>query len=416
MPNESMRDLAEAIRNEDVDGAKEAVERISSEVGGEGPEKFDELPGVGTGLAKKIQMRGIDTISKLARIPLKKLVDIPELREGKAKGVLDSARTRLKEDLTELPGVGENTSEELVKRGYTTLEDMKGASVENLTEVPGIGEKGAEDIIEYIRGKGGTELRDLPGVGGETAERMREQGFTAVGRLSEAPIEKIVEIPNIGREGAAEISNYAEENPTAELKDLPGVGEGTAEEIRKAGYTALNSVADSSVGELAEVPNIGENGAEKILEHAREKVGGRAEELPGIDGETGENLREHGLPYIKDVAKSSLGDLVEVPGLEDGRAKEVKEGAREILEEASEDVQGYIHALEGVLSSLKSDRSLTLPQKIAKDDYPLEKLKKRKEEMEGRASQDFRPPNERGYYEAWKDLLAAAIEKEKASE
>jgi transcription termination/antitermination protein NusA len=50
--------------------------------------------------------------------------------------------------LSQLPGVGEKTAQELVGMGLATLSDIAGASVENLMKVSGIGEKKAEKIKE----------------------------------------------------------------------------------------------------------------------------------------------------------------------------------------------------------------------------------------------------------------------------
>jgi DNA repair protein RadA len=55
-----------------------------------------------------------------------------------------------------------------------------------------------------------------------------------------------------------------------EIEDLPGVGPTTAEKLREAGYTTVESIATSSPVELAEVAEIGESTAKKVIRAARE--------------------------------------------------------------------------------------------------------------------------------------------------
>lgn len=411
-----MKDLARAIRDGDSDRAEDLVDEIIRGRMGGVLDKFEDLPGVGSDMAKNIQMHGYNTLDKLAEAPLEDLVKIPELSSGKAKEVFESAQNYLEKKFTDLPGVGEDTAKEIVKKGYTSIGDLARSSVKELTEIPMVGKSGAEKIHEYAESEAGTELEDLPGVGRRTAEEMARRGFTAMGAISESSVEKISEIPNIGERGADKILEYAKENPQDEIEDLPGVGEETAKEIRKHGYTAMRRVAGSSVEELSEIPNIGKKGAKEILDYARGKFGGRVEDLPDIDEETAEEIKKHGYFYVEDIAKSSVKELVKVPGLREGKAKEVSESAEEILRDAGGSGHGYIHALNGIISGLDPEEEHTLPRRISEGFYSVEELEKIKSQMEDRASEQFRPSEERRFNEAWSDILTALIEIEENDE
>ncbi len=260
MASETVRELAEAVRKGDADRARDLVRDIVRERENAALEKFEELQGVDPDLAKKIQMRGYRTVDKLANAPLEKLVKIPELREGKAQEVLDSARTHVVEKLTELPGVGEGTAEKILNHDYTGFDDLATVSTGELAEIPKVGERGAEKIRRHAESRAVKRLEDLPGVGEDTAEEMRKQGFTAMKSVAESSVAELSKIPNIGEKGAEKILNHAESNPGGEIEDLPGVGGETAQRIRKHGYTPVSYVAESSVGELAEIPNIGKKG------------------------------------------------------------------------------------------------------------------------------------------------------------
>jgi len=56
------------------------------------------------------------------------------------------------------------------------------------------------------------------------------------------------------------------------LEDLPGVGEATAEKLRKAGYDSLEKIAASSPYELEEVAEIGVETARKTIAAARDAL------------------------------------------------------------------------------------------------------------------------------------------------
>ncbi|MDD5133063.1 MAG: DNA repair and recombination protein RadA [Candidatus Nanoarchaeia archaeon] len=56
------------------------------------------------------------------------------------------------------------------------------------------------------------------------------------------------------------------------VKDLPGVGAATAEKLKEAGFTNMISIAVASTGELVEAAGVGEAVARKIINTARDKL------------------------------------------------------------------------------------------------------------------------------------------------
>ncbi|NYZ76288.1 hypothetical protein H0N98_03495, partial [Candidatus Micrarchaeota archaeon] len=63
-----------------------------------------------------------------------------------------------------------------------------------------------------------------------------------------------------------------EEKKVKNLEDLPGVGDATAEKLRKAGYDSLEKIAASSPYELQEVAEIGVETAKKTIGAARDAL------------------------------------------------------------------------------------------------------------------------------------------------
>lgn len=409
MVSEDMKEFVKVVKEKNFKKARSLIRDIIDEKG-DISKDIEDIPNVSTQLAEKIKEKGYDSLGKLANAPLDGLVKLPELAEGPAKKVFDSAQRRVLKDLTVLPGVGEGTAKEMINHGYTSLESVSRSSVEKLSQIPGIGGKGAEKILETAKEEAVTNLEDLPGVGDETAEKMREESYTPLNYLAESSVEELTNIPNIGKTGAEEILEYSEDNPKDDIEDLPGVGRETAEEIRKFGYTAIQCVANSTEEELSKIPNIGGKGAEKILEYAREKAAGSVENIPEINQETVDILKNHGYNTMEDIASSSIEKLIKIPKLRKGKAKEVKESAQELLRKSGGDTQGYERALKGIITSLKEERTLSLPLQILENKYSEEKLQDIKKEMKTRASHVFRSPDEKSYYEAWTDLLDAFLE------
>jgi transcription termination/antitermination protein NusA len=54
-------------------------------------------------------------------------------------------------DLTQLPSVGDKLQQELISKGFDSLDKIAKATVDELTQVPGIGQKKAEKILEAAK-------------------------------------------------------------------------------------------------------------------------------------------------------------------------------------------------------------------------------------------------------------------------
>ncbi len=98
--------------------------------------------------------------------------------------------------------------------------------------------------------------------------------------------------------------------------------------------------------------------------------------------------------------------------IRDGETDKVEEKLEKIVQgNLNKEVwKGYNWALKGMIEALDSDDDLSLVRQIANDEVELEKLKKLKEGMAERASQEFRPEYEQGYNSAWSDVLTVIIE------
>jgi len=61
-----------------------------------------------------------------------------------------------------------------------------------------------------------------------------------------------------------------------DLEDIPGVGPETAKKLREAGFTTIEAIAIASPAEISSIAGIGESSALKIIQHARKmaSIGG----------------------------------------------------------------------------------------------------------------------------------------------
>ncbi|MEM4747650.1 MAG: helix-hairpin-helix domain-containing protein [Archaeoglobaceae archaeon] len=61
-----------------------------------------------------------------------------------------------------------------------------------------------------------------------------------------------------------------------DLEDIPGVGSETAKKLREAGFTTIEAIAIASPAEISSIAGIGKSSALKIIQHARKmaSIGG----------------------------------------------------------------------------------------------------------------------------------------------
>ena len=98
--------------------------------------------------------------------------------------------------------------------------------------------------------------------------------------------------------------------------------------------------------------------------------------------------------------------------IRDGQVDDAEERLESIVQGnmKKEKWKGYHWALRGMVEALDSDIDLSLPRQISEGKMDVEKMEKLRDEMEKRASQEFRPGYERGYNSAWSDVLQVIIE------
>ncbi|WEL22299.1 50S ribosomal protein L32e [Halorhabdus sp. BNX81] len=147
-----------------------------------------------------------------------------------------------------------------------------------------------------------TELNEVSGIGDETAGALRESGFETIDDLREADEDALTEVTGIGNALAARIkadvgdvevdedvedADVEESEASADgadtdasddaadtdeddassyegLTDISGVGEGTAENLRDAGFETVEDVARAEQSDLTEVEGIGNALAARI--------------------------------------------------------------------------------------------------------------------------------------------------------
>lgn len=165
-----------------------------------------------------------------------------------------------------------------------------------------------------------TELTDVSGIGDETAGALRDSGFETVDDLREADEDALTDVAGIGNALAARIkadvggveveetedadieesdesadasdAEEADEDASSydDLTDISGVGEGTAENLRDAGFETVADVARADQADLTEVEGIGNALAARIQADVGELDVSEAEtaevEEPGADEET----------------------------------------------------------------------------------------------------------------------------------
>lgn len=201
-----------------------------------------------------------------------------------------------------------------------------------------------------------TELTDVSGIGDETAGALRESGFETIEDLREADEDALTDVTGIGNALAArikadvgdvevdedvedaDVEESADSSEDADdatddtdedassyddLTDISGVGEGTAENLRDAGFETVEDVARAEQSDLTEVEGIGNALAARI----QADVG----ELDVSEAETAE-VEEAGGEAEEEEAETELqarGHAEKTPELSDEEARLLVQRRRE---------------------------------------------------------------------------------------
>ncbi|CCQ34053.1 50S ribosomal protein L32e [Halorhabdus tiamatea SARL4B] len=200
-------------------------------------------------------------------------------------------------ELTEVSGIGEETAGALRESGFETIEDLREADEDALTDVAGIGNALAARIKADV---GGVEVEET---GDADIEESESSADDADADEDEAD--------------ADDASSYDD------LTDISGVGKGTAENLRDAGFETVEDVARAEQSDLTEVEGIGNALAARI----QADVG----ELDVSEAETAE-VEEAGEAAEEEAAETELqarGHAAKTPELSDEAARLLVQRRRE---------------------------------------------------------------------------------------
>ncbi|ACV12476.1 Ribosomal protein L32e [Halorhabdus utahensis DSM 12940] len=187
-----------------------------------------------------------------------------------------------------------------------------------------------------------TELTDVSGIGEETAGALRESGFETIDDLREADEDALTEVTGIGNALAARIK--------ADVGDVE-VDEDAEAEIEESEESTADSDADAS-----------DDAADEADAEPEEDDAAAYDDLTDISGVgegTAENLREAGFETVEDVARAEQSDLTEVEGIGNALAARIQADVGELdVSEAEtaevEEVGGEAEAEEAAETELQA--------------------------------------------------------------
>jgi len=203
-------------------------------------------------------------------------------------------------ELTDVSGIGDETAGALRESGFETIDDLREADEDALTDVAGIGNALAARIKADV---GGVEVDE--DVEDADVEESEESGASDADDATEADAED-------------DAASYDD------LTDISGVGEGTAENLRDAGFETVEDVARAEQSDLTEVEGIGNALAARIQADVGELDVSTA-------AETGE-VEEVGAEAEEEEAETELqarGHAEKTPELSDEAARLLVQRRRE---------------------------------------------------------------------------------------
>jgi len=150
--------------------------------------------------------------------------DTPEVEEIS----VDEDELDIIEKFQNIRGIGPGIASTLYENGYQTIEDLKEVEVDDLSSIEGIsvthagllhgsikdyvGESSEpeEEVPEVTKEEALKELKQLKGVGTSKAEALFEHGFSSIDEIKEASKEELLEVKGIGSALSEKIMKSAE--------------------------------------------------------------------------------------------------------------------------------------------------------------------------------------------------------------
>ncbi|MFB6128261.1 MAG: 50S ribosomal protein L32e [Halorhabdus sp.] len=208
-------------------------------------------------------------------------------------------------ELTDVSGIGDETAGALRENGFETVDDLREADEDALTDVAGIGNALAARIKADV---GNVAVEESAGADVEESEASAD---------ASEPDETASEADDEADESDEDAASYDD------LTDISGVGEGTAENLRDAGFETVEDVARADQDDLTAVEDIGNALAARI----QADVG----ELDVSAAETAE-VEEAGGEAEQEAAETELqarGHAEKTPELSDEAARLLVQRRRE---------------------------------------------------------------------------------------
>ncbi len=157
--------------------------------------ELEDVPGIGPKTAESLREAGFKTVKSLAKTDPAKL-------------------------MVKVEGIGETTAKQIVEEAKKLVPEDK--PIPKKTEKPKPAETKKKEVKEKPEKPKKVELTDVPGVGPKTADNLRDAGFKTVASLAKTDVAKLVsKVDGIGETLATQIIEEARKLAPVEPSEKP---------------------------------------------------------------------------------------------------------------------------------------------------------------------------------------------------
>lgn len=195
-----------------------------------------------------------------------------------------------REQWSDVQFVGENIEQRLYERNIETKADVRVTKQEDLCEIPGISEQTAKNLKAYARKDETVEKwSDLPFIGSSIEQRLHEHGFETKTDITDADINTLYSIPQVGEKVVESLIAYATTHPTTDTADTTDagtdqhsgerekwnevkyIGDFVMRELYEHGFETVDDLSNATDAELDKVTQLGDKARESLKTHVQNK-------------------------------------------------------------------------------------------------------------------------------------------------
>lgn len=162
------------------------------------------IRGIGDTYAEDLREAGIEALEDLSSAQAEAVAEATGVSLERAREWINRAGATYAQDVDLIYGIGEAHAEDLHAGGIETIADLAEAEADDVAELTGVSEDHAQEWIDDARSRQKEGIEIVDGIGERRAERLRRAGIETLADLAAADPESVAEAADVSAERARE--------------------------------------------------------------------------------------------------------------------------------------------------------------------------------------------------------------------